>query len=393
MRERHISKKLLQFSSQFPVITLTGPRQSGKTTLCKHYFPNYDYVTLESLDNRQEATEDPRGFLDKYKEGVILDEIQNTPELTSYIQEYVDNDTSLKYVLTGSEQLRLTQSVSQSLAGRTAILRLLPFSYSEAYDTAEDIDHVLYTGFYPRIFSSKLNPTDALLAYTNTYVQRDVRSLSNIRNMRSFEKFLRLAAANTGQLLSYTRLANDLDVDQETVKAWISVLEASFICFRLYPYSKNLRKRLTKTPKLFFYDVGLASYLLGIRSREQVASHPSRGALFENFAIVELLKSFWNKGLDETLYFLRDSAGNEVDVIFDFGGKTHGVEIKSTKTLLKDKFKSLEFFQKIIPENALSYLIYGGKTKETKYGCRITPYNQIEKLVSFPPVLRDLEIL
>ena len=323
MIPRQLFPKLRELAAAFPVVTLTGPRQAGKTTLCKQAFPDYAYANLESPDTRQEATEDPRGFLDKYKNGVILDEIQRAPDLASYIQEYVDADESgtLKYILTGSEQLRVTSSVNQSLAGRTAILRLLPFSYAELFGEAEQptVSDVLYSGFYPRIHDHDLHPTDALSAYVATYFERDVPSISNIRNFSSFEKFVRLVAANVGQILDYTRFANDIGVDRETIKSWFSILKASFICFLLQPHTSNYRKRLIKSPKVYFYDVGLAAYLLGARDPSQIESHPLRGALFENLVIADLLKSFWNRGDYRSLYFFRDSSGNEVDLLFEDG--------------------------------------------------------------------------
>lgn len=368
------------------VVTLTGPRQSGKTTLCKKALPNFEYVTLESLDNRQEAINDPRGFLDKFKKGVILDEIQRTPDLTSYIQEYVDSDKKRKYVLTGSQQFKVTNSINQSLAGRTALLRLLPFSYKEIYGNSKkepSIEELLYTGFYPRIFDEKQNPTDALTAYVSTYIERDVRNISNIRNLSSFERFLGLCAANIGCLLDYTRLSNDIGVDQETIKSWLSVLEASYICFRLQPHLTNYRKRLTKSPKLYFYDVGLASYLLGIRDKSQLENHPLKANLFENYVIADLLKSFWHQGDYRNLFFFRDSAGNEVDLLFENGAKVVITEVKLGKTLIKEHFKGLESYKKIkgkLVQN--SFMVYGGKEKKESYGTTVISKSNISEITT-----------
>ena len=389
MINRLIESKLKELITKFPIVTLTGPRQSGKTTICKETFKNYEYLTLESLDHRQEAIEDPRGFLNKFKEGVILDEIQRTPDLTSYIQEYVDSDTNKKrkYILTGSQQFEVTNSINQSLAGRTALLRLLPFSYEEIYSEVKGIPSIaklIYTGFYPRIHDQQINPTDALSAYVSTYIERDVRSISNIKNMNSFERFLGLCAANVGCLLDYTRLSNDVGVDQETIKSWISVLEASYICFTLKPHLTNYRKRLTKSPKLYFYDVGLASYLIGIREESQLENHPLRGNLFENYVVADLLKSFWHRGDYRNLFFFRDSSGNEVDILFEQGAKVSLIEVKSGKTLSKEQFKGLEFYKKMKLGSVLnSYLVYGGENTETKYENTIIPRSCINEIIPY----------
>ncbi|MCI5064519.1 ATP-binding protein, partial [bacterium] len=367
---------------------LTGPRQSGKTTLCRSALEDFDYVSLESLDNRQEAITDPRGFLDKFPRGAILDEIQRTPDLPSYIQEYVDQDKQgqRKFVLTGSQQLEVSHSVNQSLAGRTAVLRLLPFAYAEIFGDSDELPPVsdlLFTGFYPRIHAQQLSPVDALSAYVSTYIERDVRSLSNIRNMDAFERFLRLCAANIGQLLDYTRFANDVGVDQETIKAWLSLLKASYICFTLPPHSGNYRKRLVKSPKLYFYDVGLASYLLGIRKQEQIQAHPLRGALFENYVITDVLKTLWNRGDDRPLFFFRDSSGHEIDLLMEDGADIHLLEIKAGRTLTKEQFKGLEWYRELRPEVTRSaQLVYGGEHLETRYGCPVLHRGAIAKGVN-----------
>ena len=384
MIDRLITGKFLELLEKFPVLTLTGPRQSGKTTLCREILSDFDYVTLESLDIRQEAINDPRGFLDKFQDGVILDEIQRAPDLPSYIQEYVDNDKRRKYVLTGSQQFKVADTVNQSLAGRTAVLRLLPFSYRELYSNAEvspSISDLIYSGFYPRIHDQNINPTDALSAYVSTYVERDVRALANIRNISAFENFIKLCAANIGQLLDYTRFSNDIGVDQNTIKSWISILEASFICFRLKSHVSNYRKRITKSPKLYFYDVGLAAHLLGIREKSQVENHPLRGQLFENFVVADLLKSFWYQGDNRELYFYRESSGNEIDILFETASKNSIVEVKLTKTLTRDQFKGLDSYKKNYPkETERSYLVYGGEESEEKYGTTVLPRSQIARI-------------
>lgn len=386
MIRRQLEGKLKSLIKKFPVLTLTGPRQSGKTTLSRSAFPDYEYVSLESLDNRQEATQDPRGFLEKFKKGVILDEIQRAPNLPSYIQEYVDLDktSERKYILTGSQQFEITNLINQSLAGRTAVLKLLPFSYEEIYQNSKQtpsISSLLFTGFYPRIHDQHIYPTDALSAYVSTYIERDVRAISNIRNMNLFENFIGLCAANVGQLIDYTRFANDIGVDQETIKAWLSVMEASYISFRLKPHLTNYRKRLTKSSKIYFYDVGLASYLLGIREESQLDKHPLRGNLFENYVVADLLKNFWHIGDNRSLYFFRDSGGNEVDVLYEDGNKVCLCEIKSGKTLSAEQFKGINFYKKIKPDSiSKSFLVYGGETEDKKYGVNIISRKDISKI-------------
>jgi uncharacterized protein len=385
MLDRQIKPKLLSLATQFPVITITGPRQSGKTTLCRAVFPDHRYVNLEEIDTRRYARDDPRGFLQEFHDGVILDEIQRAPELPSYIQGLVDADQRAgRFILTGSEHLQMTETVSQSLAGRTGILQLLPLSYHEAYgqtNQAPSVDEVLYTGFYPRIHDKGQNPTDALSAYVATYVERDIRTLSNLKHLDQFERFVALCAANTGQLLNYTRLSNDIGVDQETVKSWLSLLKATFIVFTLPGYQRNIRKRLTKSPKLYFYDVGLAAYLLRIENVQQLNSHPLRGTLFENFVVVDYLKQLYNMGKRDTLYFFRDHSGNEVDLIHEEGISITVAEVKAGKTVTKDHFKGLTYFRGLVPESIKgSYLIYGGETTMERYETQVLSFREVSKM-------------
>lgn len=364
--KRLLSKPLIRLAGQYPVITITGPRQSGKTTLCRSAFDSYDYISLEDLSTRAFATNDPHGFLAQFKKnGVILDEIQRTPDLLSYIQGIVDEkQLSGQFILTGSQQFEVTNAINQSLAGRTAILRLLPFAYSELYsaDQHPNINQLLYQGFYPRIYDKQLNPTEALGFYLSTYIERDLRSLMHIKNLSVFERFLKICATQIGRLTNYSRLANDCGITQNTVKEWLSMLEASYIIFQLQPHFENFRKRLTKSSKLYFYDVGLAAYLLGITDTSHIQSSPMRGELFENFVITEFLKNRYNQVKDNNLYFFRDHVGNEVDLILDDGAELISVEIKAGKTIASDYFKGLDYYQHLSgSKNKKRIIIYAGE--------------------------------
>ncbi len=362
--ERLLAIPLRRLANQYPVITLTGPRQSGKTTLCRHVFNTHEYVSLEDISTRSFATEDPKGFLGQFSKGEILDEIQRTPDLLSYIQGIVDEtQLSGQFILTGSQQFEVMNTINQSLAGRTAILRLLPFSYSELYPEEQrpDTAQLLYQGFYPRIYDKQLNPTEALGFYLNTYVERDLRSLINIKNLTVFDRFLKICATQIGRLTNYSRLANDCGMTQNTVKEWLSILEASYIIYQIQPHFENFRKRLTKSSKLYFYDVGLAAYLLGITDPTHIQSHPLRGELFENFVISEFLKNRYNHVKNNNLYFYRDHVGNEVDLILDYGSQLVSVEIKSGKTISTDYFKGLNYYHALCRDkNDKRLVIYAG---------------------------------
>jgi len=376
MIKRLVEAKLIKLSKEYPVVTITGPRQSGKTTLSKKCFPDYLYCSLEDLDQREFAQTDPRGFLDQ-SDKMVIDEIQKVPSLVSYIQGIVDNrDAPGQFILTGSHQFELTSIVSQSLAGRTAIIKLLPFSIKEL-DEDISLSGLLYRGFYPRIIDKGLNPTEALSFYTNTYLERDLREIKEIKNLSQFESFLKLCASNIGQILNKNRLANDIGVDSKTVDSWLSVLQASFIIYLLPPHFKNFRKRLVKSPKLYFYDVGLASYLLGIKNEKHIDSHPLKGSLFENLVIIEKLKEKLNQVETPSFYFFRDSVGNEVDLLEESGPKVYTYEIKLSKTLSSSVFKGLNYYQKLNPDNDKSFLIYTGKEKVTRYGHVCLSYKDI----------------
>jgi uncharacterized protein len=384
MIERILSTDLRRLAGQYPVITLTGPRQSGKTTLCRAVFSAYDYMSLEDLGTRRFAIDDPQGFLAQFKDGVVLDEIQRTPELLSYIQGIVDTQQlSGQFILTGSQQFEVTHVINQSLAGRTAILRLLPFAYSELYPKplCPEINNVLYQGFYPRIYDKHLNPTEAMSFYLSTYIERDLRSLMNIKNLSAFERFLKICASQIGRSTNYSKLANDCGVTLNTVKDWLSILEASYIIFQLQPHFENFRKRLTKSPKLYFYDVGLAAYLLGITEPFHIQNSPLRGELFENFVISEFLKNRYNHVKDNNLYFFRDHVGNEVDLILDYGLEIVSVEIKAGSTLTNDYFKGLDFYQQLCGDkNTKRLIVYAGNRSMRYKNVAVYSYLDLEQL-------------
>ncbi len=365
--KRKVEKFVNQLAKEYPVITITGPRQSGKTTLVRYLFMKKKYVSLENPDLRELAQGDPRSFLERYQAGAIFDEIQRVPEILSYLQEIVDNDNQLgKFILTGSQQFGLLPGVTQSLAGRTALVKLLPFSLPELYQkrvdiAAEGLDKILFTGFYPPIHDRKLTAGIWHANYIQTYIERDVRQMINIQDLRVFQRFLRMCAARVGQLLNLSNLASDCGITHNTARAWISILEASYIIFILRPHFNNLSKRLIKTPKLYFYDTGLAAWLLSIHDPEQLNIHPLRGSLFECFIISEIIKSRYNKGMTDNLYFWRDRSGNEIDLLIDDGLKLQPVEIKSGKTLNKDYFKGINKWLKLAGKSATNpVLVYGG---------------------------------
>ena len=360
----------------FPVVTITGPRQSGKTTLARAIFTDKPYASLEDPDIRLFARDDPRSFLDRFPNGAILDEIQRCPELLSYLQSRIDEDGRMGlYILTGSQQFGLLSKISQSLAGRTAFIELLPFSLQElkgAGLSPTDADTILYKGCYPPIYDRQIPPGAWFSAYTTTYVERDVRQILQIQNLETFQRFIRLCAGRTGQLLNLSSLASECGITHNTAKSWISVMEASYIIFLLRPHQANFKKRIVKMPKLYFNDVGLASWLLGIRTVEHITTHPLRGALFETFIISELIKSRLNRGEQPDLYFWRDSNGNEVDVIAEQDGKLRPIEIKSGKTLSPESTRGLKKWLALAKEQSTSpTLIYGGEESYQHEGIQI----------------------
>ena len=371
MIERHIQPLLIRLAGQYPVMTLTGPRQSGKTTLAQTVFPDKPYVSLEDPDIRQFAQSDPRGFLAQFPDGVILDEIQRTPELPSYLQTLVDqNPKAGRYVLTGSQQFELMTQVSQSLAGRTAILRLLPFTLAEAQTlrpTPLDLPQTLLTGFYPRIHDRQLNPSQALADYFSTYVERDLRQLSAVHDLHRFERFVRLCAGRTGQMLNLSNLGNDAGVSHATASAWLDLLQTSCLIYLLPPWHTHTRKRLVKTPKLYFYDTGLVCWLLGLREAQQVQRDPLWGSLFENMVVIEALKDRLNQGESTEMYFYRDSDGHEVDLLLPHAGRLRAIEIKAGATVNPDYFKGLKKFAALYPSACDGgCVIYGGQENQSR---------------------------
>lgn len=382
MIDRTISSIVQQLGKQYPVVTVTGPRQSGKTTLCRAIFPEKPYVNLEAPDIRRFALEDPRGFLAGYPDGAVLDEIQRAPELLSYIQPLIDERQQAgHYILTGSQQFEVIEGVSQSLAGRTALVKLLPFSVQElqqAQQGIHSIDLQILTGFMPRIYDWDLNPSEALSGYFETYVERDIRRLAAVRDLTLFERFVRLCAGRVGQLLNLQSLAADVGVSHTTARAWLTLLEASFLVFLLPPWFTNTRKRLVKSPKLYFYDVGLAAWLLGLETENQVSRDPLRGNLFENLVVLEVLKHRFNQGKRSNLSFFRDSRGNEVDLILEFGADLLPLEIKSGATVNADFFKSLSYFKSLGKSQPWeSALVYGGNDQQRRNGVHVLPIDRL----------------
>ncbi|MHB8232711.1 MAG: ATP-binding protein [bacterium] len=389
MIKRAIETVLRSLANQYPVVTVTGPRQSGKTTLIKYAFADKKYVNLETPDIRQFAINDPKGFLAQY-DNAVLDEIQRAPDLLSYIQPIVDeNRQQGQFIIMGSQQFEVLNNISQSLAGRTALLKLLPFSIPEIKDIADVslTDKLIYTGFYPRIYDMGIEPHQALGDYIATYVERDIRQLISIKDLNLFEKFLKLCAGRIGQLLNLQSLANDIGVSHTTVRSWISILESSYIIFLLPPWYNNFSKRLIKSPKLYFYDVGLASYLLGIENENQVFRDPLRGNLFENLAVTEVLKYRFNKGMKSNLYFYRDSKGLEIDLIYEIGRNILPIEIKSGATISEDFFKNLKKFLQYYNASkgfAAPYgsaVFYGGNEIQKRTDFNVYPVSKISSLL------------
>jgi len=378
MIKREIEKELLSLCREYPVITITGPRQSGKTTLARMVFPDYAYCNLEHPEIRKIATDDPKALFSTYKAPLIIDEIQRVPDLLSYIQVMVDaNPAKGSYILTGSNQLSLNEAIVQSLAGRTALLTLLPLSINELRGAQIKMgrDELITTGFMPGVHSQMLNPFKSYRNYFQTYVERDLKQLIKVRELSHFEDFMRLLAGRTAQVLNLYSISNDLGVSSTTLKHWLSVLEASYIVMRIYPYFENFGKRVIKSPKLLFIETGLVSYLLGIESHVQVASHPLLGQLFENMVIMDAIKTRYNRGEDHNIFFYRDNNRNEVDMIIKSGRNLIPVEIKSAMTFNDELVKGIRFFQKVTPDCGKGYLIYSGDLQFSKEKIEIINFN------------------
>ena len=360
MIQREAEKEIIALAKQFKAVAVIGPRQSGKTTLVRWIFKDKEYVSFENPDIRLFAMEDPRGFLSNYPNGAIFDEVQRVPDIFSYLQQILDESVVKGlFIITGSNNFLLQESISQSLAGRVGYLTLLPLTLQEIDDKTRSISQTIFKGCYPSLYDDTVDTTQWYSNYIRTYIERDVRLIKNITNLVVFEKFLRLCAGRIGQLLNMSSLAVEIGVDTKTIGSWIRVLEASFVLFRLQPYHSNFNKRVVKMPKLYFYDTGLASALLGIQNSEQLDVHPFRGALFENLIIVDFLKSRFNKAKTSNLYFWRDNLGKEIDLIIDNGLDILPIEIKSGQTLTIDYFKGVVYWNKLAQKEG-GYVIYGG---------------------------------
>lgn len=382
--KRDIAPKVAEALLKFPVVAIIGPRQSGKTTLCKMLMPHFTYVNLEDLSTRDFAKNDPKGFLETYSHGVIIDEIQYAPELFSYIQVYTDQrEVNGEYLITGSQHFLMSEHMSQSLAGRVAVFQLLPFSTSELRAGNyhfESWEQYLLSGGYPRKWLNDINSFDFYDNYLKTYIERDVRMLKNILNLDLFQKFIKLLAGRAGQLFNQSSLGNDLGLDNKTINSWMNVLETSFIAFRLQPYHSNFSKRIVKTPKVYFYDTGLLSYLLGVRNVEDLDIHFAKGQLFENFILVEKMKHAWNHRTYDQFYFWRDATGSEIDLLIENGQSLCALEIKSAKTINSEFFKNLTQFQKM-REDVTSFLVYGGNELQKRTDVTVLGFSQINTMI------------
>lgn len=363
MIARNIAGKIIDLHEKYPVIALTGARQTGKTTLLKSIFNDLPYINLEDLDNRTLAETDPRGFLSNFPNGAVIDEVQQVPQLFSYIQQIVDNQ-DIRFVLSGSQNFQLLENITQSLAGRTAVLSLMPLSLSELANSGyvfESFEDIVFKGFYPRMFDKDIPATDFFPYYINTYIERDVRQIKNIENISLFSNFLQLCAGRIGQILNLQSLANDIGISPNTVKAWITVLEASYILYLHKPHFNNLNKRIIKSPKIYFYDTGLACSLLQINSPQQLKTHYLKGGLFENFVINEISKYYWNKGIKPPVYFWQNKHKKEIDLIIDKGVVSYPIEIKAAKTKNISLLENLAYWNKLTPtSSSFLNLIYGG---------------------------------
>ena len=384
MIPRQLKNELLLQLSEYPIVTVIGPRQAGKTTLVRASLPDYDYVSLENPETRHLALEDPKAFLHQHPGKVIFDEIQRTPELLSYLQEIVDQQgQNGQFVLTGSHQLQLREAITQSLAGRTGILHLLPLSIVEleaANIRFDSFEAYLFHGFLPRVHDQQQRPHTAYANYYQTYVERDVRQLIRLKDATLFEKFIKLLAGRVGQIINYQSLANDIGVDGKTIKQWISILEASYIVFALPPYFENFGKRAIKSPKYYFTDTGLLCYLLGIEKMEQITRDPLMGNLFENMVVLEAFKSRYNQGVTPNLYFFRDSQGNEIDLLHKSGSALIGLEIKAAATWHRSFKKTLQHFSGKIHELSEAYVIYNGDPITFSDGITALPYTKTGQL-------------
>lgn len=380
--KRQITHIIKKQQSKFPILALTGPRQSGKTTLLKELFKDYRYISLENPDIRAFATDDPNGFLKEYSENVILDEVQRVPSLFSYIQTKVDESKKMgQYILSGSQNFHLLNSITQTLAGRVALFKLLPLDFEElkaAELLEDDYSQALFKGFYPAIFDRDIDPKVFYTNYIQTYVEKDVTELLNVKDLKAFRTFLGLCAGRAGQLLNISALANDCNISQPTAKAWLSILESSYLIFLLQPYHQNFNKRLVKSPKLYFYDTGLLSYLLGIRSADEMILNRLKGSLFENLILAELQKKNYHQYTHLDYYFWQDSNGNEIDILLKNHNGFDVFEIKATETISTELFKQMDRFAELAaPEEVKKTLIYGGRQNQNRSKYQVQSWKDI----------------
>lgn len=397
MIRREIEKELFESANEYPTVTITGPRQSGKTTLARAAFPEHSYASFEQPLMREQFRSDPLGFLKNYSAAAIFDEVQQVPELLSYLQPEVDDKPDLgRFILTGSQNLAISEKVSQSLAGRTSLLELLPFSLSELQKSGtfgESLDMVLWQGAYPPVHDRKLRPQRWYGSYMATYIDRDVRQLSAVQNLETFHRFIRLLAGNVGQLLNCSRLAGDCGVDHKTVRHWIDILQAGYVAHLLPPYYRNIRKRVVKTPKIFFFDTGLVCHLLGINEPEQLENHPLRGQIFENWVFAEIIKHLYNGGLHSRIYFWRTHGGQEVDFLLEHSGHMLGIEVKAGMTPRPSFADSLlQTLENWYDTETRAAIIYGGKDALVLKGCDYVPWQEISRILpGKPPTPGDKE--
>ncbi|MCC6290095.1 MAG: ATP-binding protein [Chitinophagaceae bacterium] len=382
--QRNIIEEARLLSRQFRALTIVGPRQSGKTTLSKLLLGNKPYVNLENPNTQSKAEEDIEAFLKQFPEGAILDEVQRVPDIFRYLQELLDNNKARgQFILTGSNNFLLQEQISQSLAGRTGYLQLLPLSYSELYAANLSYDNInkhILTGGYPEIWDHQLMPDKWMASYIQTYVQRDVRFVRNITNLGDFNRFILLCANRAGQLINREEIARSIGVDTKTIQAWLSVLESSYIIYLLQPWYNNLNKRIIKTPKLFFYDTGLLCYLLGISTQSALEKHSLYGNIFENWIITEIKKNRFNAGINGGLYFFRDSTGNEIDLLLEKEGNTIAIEIKSAKKIDSGMLSGLRYWKKN-NLNSQGILIYGGeKNEEISEGMQVVSWKDVTEI-------------
>jgi len=388
MIDRQIEKELNLLRTEFPIIAILGPRQSGKTTLSKKVFKEYEYISFEDYDIREFAENDPRGFLDRYKKSIIFDEIQRVPKIISYLQTHVDKyKNNGEIIITGSHNFLLMEQISQSLAGRVGIVKLLPFSIKEIKHLNIEKDELVFKGFYPRIYDQGIRAEVFYKNYISTYIEKDIRQIKKITKLEVFIKFMKLLAGRTGQELNLSSLGEECGVSHNTILEWISVLEASFIIYRLKPYYKNYNKRLVKKPKLYFTDTGLVCSLLGIKKKEDLDYHYLKGAIFETFIVNEILKANYNRGERFEIYYWRDNHKKEIDLILDIGTKQLGIEIKSSATINTKYFNGLKYWKELTKTDATDlYLIYGGPENMIRNGMNIVSWDNV-----FDGIVRERE--